>query len=359
MENLPTNNPENINQEPATNEEQPLSFSEHMEQKQKYEQAFKEAQDNGSLPEGVRDAQDYREYLEEHQAREAEQSKAEQEAQSEFEKHSQVLIAEVANLEDVKDKCMLTAMLPILMRKSDSNRERTLKDQNVLLEFINRNDKKMSIRDFVTNKINSLKNNGASEEMIGRYYHINIDFMEHAERFAEIQSLNDSDSDLDDSIVMSAEEKGINVIGFNGYRKKINNIDIFSSENSHNHFDDRPMSDRGIILYMAKDLIAKTAEERFSKQQNLNVRKLAVLGKLYDGESFGMQALHAKTRFYEGIMGAIIHDDEKVNTDYSMGMLSIMQLSEDFRLLRHSYDRFERYSADGQAILDNFKNSQQ
>ena len=70
MEQFPTNNPENIDQGPTdTSEEKPLSFSEHMAAKQNYEQAFKEAQGNGTLPEGVRDPQDYQEYLEEQKHR--------------------------------------------------------------------------------------------------------------------------------------------------------------------------------------------------------------------------------------------------------------------------------------------------
>ena len=83
MEQFPTgDNPENINQKPATSEDagkQPLPYEEEMDKRQHYERLFKEMQRNGTLPKGVTDSYELREYTEEKQAHEAEQSKAEQE----------------------------------------------------------------------------------------------------------------------------------------------------------------------------------------------------------------------------------------------------------------------------------------
>lgn len=113
MEQFPTNNPENTNQEPINtdNEEAPLSFSEHMAQKQNYEQAFKEAQDNGTLPEGIRDARDYQDYMEEKQAHEAEQEQANQEAEAEFVKRIEAAVNVIEAIKDPNDKDLATSML--------------------------------------------------------------------------------------------------------------------------------------------------------------------------------------------------------------------------------------------------------
>ena len=76
-------NPENAKSELASEKKDVLSSEEHMAEKQTYEEVFRKAKLDGTLPEGVRDAVDYREYMEEHQAHTNEKIKADKEAEAE------------------------------------------------------------------------------------------------------------------------------------------------------------------------------------------------------------------------------------------------------------------------------------
>lgn len=108
MEKFPTgDNPENINQEPAADEnaeKKPLPYEEEMDKRQHYEQLFKEMKQNGALPEGVTDAYELREYTEEAEAHAAEQSKAEQEAENESNKRIEQTVNTIEAIKDTDDK---------------------------------------------------------------------------------------------------------------------------------------------------------------------------------------------------------------------------------------------------------------
>ena len=370
MEQFPTNNPENVNQEPVdSGEERPLSFSEHMEQKQSYDQAFKEAQENGTLPEGVRDAQDYREYLEEHQAHAVEQDKANKEARAEYEEHCKKLIAEVLNIKDPKDKNMAIVMLPTLTSGENIWNREDLKAsqdyQDIFLEYINRDEKDVSIEECIVERAEDANK---SEQDRRKYQIFPLDQAADSEKFAEIQAINDDSPEVAEKELekMLAEKNLGDLVSYGfrsfgrGYTKHLEINSPFDWE--PNDFIGRPASDRGIIVSMAKDIINQIDNDdtNVAKQRYLK-NKLTVIGKLYNGKSFDTQLAEIEDFLIQSITDDTNYGKERTDIGNVMRTSAILEMSRKFSgMRRYKYDFIKEYhQATGQAILDNFKNNQQ
>ena len=369
MEQFPNSNSENINREPAdAGEDKPLSFSEHMAKKQNYEQALKEAQDNGTLPEGVRDAQDYQEYLEENQAREAEQDKANKEAHAEYDEHCKRLIAEVLDIKDPKDKNMAIAMLSTLTSGKNIWGREDLKAsqdcQDVFLEYINRDKKDVSIEEFIVERV---EDTNKSEQDRRKYQIFPLDQAVDSEEFAEIQAINDDSPEVAEKELekMLAEKNLGDLVsyGFESYgRRYTKHLEVDSPFTwEPNDFVERPASDRGIIVSMAKDIINQIDgnDPNITKQRYLK-NKLTVIGQLYNGKNFDKQLTDIEDYLIQTITDDANDNKEKTDIGNVIRTSAILEISRKFSGMRHRYVFMKKYQqADGQAILDNFKNNQQ
>lgn len=355
MEQFPTgNNPENTNQQPTG-----ADILADMP-------SFEEMRRQNAIPEGVRDEQDYREYQAEQQARAAEQSKAD----AEFIEHSNKYIAEISKIENPQDKYMAIASLRYMtdVKRNKSRQNNTENAQDVMLEFFNRNDKNKTVRDFIANKVNTLIENGASEEEI-KHYNLPIEYAEYMERIEEgarIQAINDSDSETAEKTLedlLAGKNLGDLVdFGFESFGRRYTELleinSPFTAE--PNDFIERPASDRGIIVSMAEDLINRihdddpnTTEQRYYKN------KLTVLGQLYNGKNFDTQLRHIKGYLIRSVAEDIHDGKEQTDIGHVVRTTAILEMSSEFSLKQKRYGYFIEGLSRGQQILDNFKNNQE
>ena len=365
MEKFPTSdNPENINQEPAGADvlaDMP---------------SFEEARRKNAIPEGVRDEQDYREYQAEQQARSDEQDKAD----AEFIEHSNRYIAEISKIENSQDRYIAIASLRYMTdaRKNKSRQSNTENAQDVMLEFFDRNDKDETIRSFIANKVNGLRENGASEEEINHYNLPNeyTEYIEKIEKGAKIQVINDTEEtvewikEFDKQVRRGAVDYDLVIFGW------------------WKHTEERPDSDRGIIVSMADELgdecyrLARiefdndnyndddgfATQDRARDYRDFAINKLMCLANYYTfGESFDHRTDYVKESFYREVMKCMESradyitrgvSPEDVNYHRAMNMMAVMQVKDEFDEQKKNYESFQEQLAEGQQILDGFqKNS--
>jgi|GEM_PF-1421444 len=86
------------------------SFAEHMAEIQEHEKTFEEARSEGNLPEGIRDEQDYKEYLAEQKAR-----------NNETAEHDRALFSKIESIEDPYDRSFITAALGLSHKNGSHN----------------------------------------------------------------------------------------------------------------------------------------------------------------------------------------------------------------------------------------------
>lgn len=369
MEKDPSNNPENINQQPAADENaerQPLPYEEEMDKRQHYERLFNEMKQNGTLPEGVTDPYELREYTEENQAREAEQDKANKEARAEYDEHCKRLIAEVLDIKDPKDKNMAITMLSTLTSGKNIWGREDLKAsqdyQDVFLEYINRDEKDVSIEEFIVERV---EDTNKSEQDRRKYRIFPLDRAVDSEEFAEIQTINDDSPEVaEKKLEKMLAEKNLGYLvsyGFESYgRRYTKHLEIDSPFNwEPNDFIERPASDRGIIVSMAKDIINQIDgnDPNVTKQRYLK-NKLTVIGQLYNGKNFDKQLKDIEDFLIQAITDDANNNKEKTDIGNVIRTSAILEISRKFSGMRHRYVFMKKYQqADGQAILDNFKNN--
>ena len=355
MEEFPNNNPEeNTNQEPTS-----ADVLANMP-------SFEEMRRQNAVPEGVRDEQDYREYQAEQQARSAEQDKAD----AEFIEHSNKYIAEIDRIENPQDKYMAIASLRYMtdIKRNKSRQNNTENAQDVMLEFFNRNDKDETIRGFIGNKVDGLRKNGASEEEIN-HYDLPIEYTEYMEKIekgAKIQAVND------------AEETEEWLEEFNErVRRGAVDSDLVNF-GEWEHTKKRPDSDRGIIVSMSDELgdecwrlsnieydfdNDRVTRDRARDYRDFAIDKLIYLSNYYTyGESFDRQINRMKEHFYSEVMECMekkSSNEGYYRVDYygAMNMMAVMQVKDEFDEQKKKYESFQEQLAEGQQILDNFKNN--
>lgn len=333
MEQFPNNNnpEENTNQEPTD-----ADVLANMP-------SFEEMRRQNAVPEGVRDEQDYREYQAEQQARNAEQGKAD----SEFIEHSKAYVAEVAKIENPSDRYLTTALLNEMTIKAenDKNRQtRALNTQNLMLEFINRKNKNETIIGFIDSKINNLKASGVDEAEAERIYK-NLTFTENRiknlDEMLKVQAINDAGKteesleELEDELEDKLYDNGISA-NFNGYRNEEN--------------------DKGTIINMTNNLLKQYEHEENDGMRTLIADKITVMSSFYRGESFKYQTERSKGRFYENVTEAL-KGGFTIEPNKMAYMMAIMQSESEFNDQKKDYEEFQERIAEGQQILDNFKNN--
>lgn len=356
MENLPTNNPENINQEPSDADILASMPS------------FEEMRRQNAVPEGVRDEQDYREYQAEQLARSAEQDKAD----AEFIEHSNRYITEIEKIENPQDKYMAIASLRYMTdtKRNRSRQSKTEHAQDIMLDFFKRDNKDVTFKEFIKNKKNALRNDGVDEDIVERYdvsYEFG-DYLEDIQKGSKIQAINDTEEteefleDFNDRVRRGAVDSDLVDFGEWDHAKK------------------RPDSDRGIIVSMADELgdecwrlsnieynfdNDRVAKDRARDYRDFAIDKLIYLSNYYThGESFDHQVNQIKESFYREVTECM---ENRSSVDYSegvdyysaMNMMAVMQIKDEFDEQKKEYERFQEKLAEGQQIIDNFKNSQQ
>ena len=300
--------------------------------------SFEDMRKQNAVPEGVRDEQDYREYLAEKQARAAEQEKA----GSEFAEHSKKYIAEIAKLEDSADKYMAIASLRHLTNERQNEHEKndSINTQEVLLEFFNRDNKHETIKNFIDNKINDLRNSGASEETINHYDipKAHADSLESIEENARIHALNQADEEecLDELNSFMEEDDSLSGLEFDEYKTS----------------EKRPASDRGILLSMATELLKDNIHEENMNMHALNSTMIKHIAYYYNGQDFDRQSIPSNERFSEKMMHAL-KGDYKVSPLEFLDMLAINELKSNLNIKKHSYSGFCKILDKGQELLNN------
>lgn len=354
MEKFPNNNPEeNTNQEPTG-----ADVLANMP-------SFEEMRRQNAVPEGVRDEQDYREYQAEQQARSAEQDKANKEARAEYDEHCKRFITEVLDIKDSKDKNMAIVMLPTLTSGKNIWHEEDLKAsqdcQDIFLEYINRDKKNMSIEEFIAERAEDM-NKGEQDRR--RYQAFPLEVASRSEEFAEIQTINDDSPEVAEEELekMLTEKKLGDLVdyGFQSFgRRYTKHLEIDSPFDwKPNDFVERPASDRGIIISMAKDIISQIDNNdlNLTKQQYLK-NKLTVIGKLYNGKNFDKQLKDIEDFLIQSISNDVNDGRERTDIGNVIRTSTILEISRKFSGWRHNYDFMKKYQQDGQTILDNFKNN--
>lgn len=155
--------------------------------------SFEEMRRQNTLPEGVRDEQDYRDYMMEQQARSAEKNNAE----IEDAKCNKEFCEEISKLEKPQDKYLAIALLDVMVNGTTYSFNdqdvfgRNRKNQSVLLEYINRDNKEETIDDFIDSKIDEARSNG-SESDYDRYDYFPLNRVPVLEVGARIQASADN-----------------------------------------------------------------------------------------------------------------------------------------------------------------------
>lgn len=353
MEKDPSNNPENINQQPAADENaerQPLPYEEEMDKRQHYERLFNEMKQNGTLPEGVTDPYELREYTEEKQAHEAEQSKADKETI----RLDKTLLAEIPSIEEPRDRNLAITYLASSFTNDGS---RFINDDARLgLEFIldcaKRKDKDSSITELLNNI-----------QPDSQYAHIPMDRIsildELCDEYDNIQQkTNDQNSNL--PIVDFCRENRISLPYsgpmFQHYMDEIDNEDSAFSLGEED-FVERPKQDRGILLYMAEKRAQKLEDDRLNDEERaLAKNEMAVIGEFYEGKSFGNQ--FRSNDYFMNVMAKAIHEKkESIDVQSAMHYYAIHKVAEEFDNRRRGYENVQEKLTEGQQILDSFKNN--
>lgn len=118
-------------------------FSEHMK-------SFNEAKQNGEVPDGVRDEQDYKEFLAEQEAR-----------NNEFKKFDNEIFEGIMSIEDPDDKDLATAILPFYYNDSLNDNDASKQGRRVGIKAVVNymySDKSMSLEDTISKAANNLLN---------------------------------------------------------------------------------------------------------------------------------------------------------------------------------------------------------
>lgn len=368
MEEFPNNNPEeNTNQEPTD-----ADVLANMP-------SFEEMRRQNAVPEGVRDEQDYREYQAEQQARSAEQDKAD----AEFAEHSKAYISEITKLENPRDRYMATASLRYLTDAENKYRQgHSEKAQNVMLDYFNRDNKDETLKNFIENRIYDLGHTGVKEmEEATKRYDLPsnyIDYLDKIERGAVIQTINDTEET--EESVKELNELVFSIEGFGGELNK------FTTSLDY-HPEARPKSDRGIIHCMIKYLADDMHEHGrpTSALRHFDLEKLFRMEDFYGGESLDHQLTKIKKELYKDVMDkmskegsgwpfespkvnyyanekgefafARAEDDEVDNRHRLRDMMAVMQIDDEFKEHKKLYEKFQKSLAEGQQILDSFKNN--
>ena len=325
------------------------SFEERQARQEEYQRGFEEARRNGTLPEGVSDAYEYREYMEETTAHAAEASERNKEFLSEI---------GLEQIKDSYDRNLALSCLPFFLYDDGSLRQDDSRTAVFILamDFIHRDDKSVTLEDFCDTKAKELSEQDKvlSSSSFG--------VLKKLERCSRMQKATDAENP-NTEVIDYCEDNDLqfHVTGsnFDSFRSKIEDVGYLSD--GINSFESRPSSDKGIISVMAKEMIRDHQNAKTDAEKYRIASELGVLANLYRGKGFSVQMQEAMGRAYDAYSDAIYFAAQKGDdvirsgaqisiTDISRAM-SIHSVSGEFNRMRRNYERYQQLVEKGRFIL--------
>ena len=351
-----------------------------------HEKTYDEALREGVLPEGVRDEQDYREYLSEKNARAVEATE-----------HDHAMANEIERIENPYDKNLVLSIIP---RFYDENGDRRQKENeyfdslSLAIEYANRNNSNTSIEEFAEYKISQrkqeIKDKGIDyhrdREASKELYRLRnaLDALKRASHYSEIQKETDNNeqsiAEIDKYFKNDERLRRYRVIPTifrNNFSNSIEDSDFspINAQTIHDRHLDlarqiiaRPAFDKGIATVMAKDLLQEYQQTNSEDSKIILKDKLYVLADYYRGEGFNMQMDFAMQSFKENCYDVVTREMDKRSSDILHSdnepyrfrlvevakMMSIYDISGQFRFEQVQYADYLDDIEDGKKILAKF-----